>query len=173
MIDKDGFRPNVGIILSSQGRKIFWARRIGENAWQFPQGGIRRHETPEEAMFRELMEEVGLQSHHVRVMGCTREWLRYRLPDRLVRRRKKPVCIGQKQIWYLLRLMSDEDNVCLDSAQKPEFDGWRWVNYWYPLNEVVFFKRKVYKRALEELAPILFHNVRNSKARQLGVNTRS
>jgi len=170
MIDRDGFRPNVGIILSSDDRKIFWARRIGENAWQFPQGGIRRDESPQEAMFRELLEEVGLQPHDVEVMGCTRRWLRYRLPDSLVRRGRKPVCIGQKQIWYLLRLTSGEDQVCLDRNCKPEFDGWRWVNYWHPLKEVVFFKRKVYRRALKELAPIFFQQLPQPRDQNVAIH---
>jgi len=170
MIDRDGFRPNVGIILSSDDRKIFWARRIGENAWQFPQGGIRRDESPQEAMFRELLEEVGLQPHDVEVMGCTRRWLRYRLPERLVRHGRKPVCIGQKQIWYLLRLTSGEERVCLDRSCKPEFDGWRWVNYWHPLKEVVFFKRKVYRRALKELAPILFQQTPQPRDQSVAIH---
>ena len=85
MIDSDGFRPNVGIILSSKDGKVFLGRRIGQNAWQFPQGGIKRDETPEQAMFRELEEEVGLHPHHVDVVGCTNGWLRYRLPKRYIR----------------------------------------------------------------------------------------
>ena len=104
VIDTDGFRLNVGIILSNKEGKLFWARRIGQNAWQFPQGGIKQYETPEEALYRELMEEVGLCEYHVNVIGCTKEWLRYRLPKRLIRQDIAPICIGQKQLWYLLRL---------------------------------------------------------------------
>lgn len=133
-----------------------WARRIRQNAWQFPQGGIQRRETPEQAMYRELREEVGLCPHHVEVLGATRGWLRYQLPDRLIRRHHKPVCIGQKQVWFMLRLLGEEQDVCLDSTDTPEFDHWRWVEYWHPLREVVSFKREVYKRALKELAPLVF-----------------
>lgn len=156
MIDSDGFRPNVGIILSSDEGQVFLGRRVGQDAWQFPQGGIKRDETPEQAMFRELQEEVGLMPHHVEVVGCTRGWLRYRLPKRYIRRRESPVCIGQKQVWYLLRLACSETEFQLDCSNKPEFDCWRWVSYWHPLNEVIFFKRSVYRRALRELAPLLF-----------------
>ncbi len=155
MIDLDGYRPNVGIILSNEVGRLLWARRIGQDAWQFPQGGIRRDETPEQAMYRELNEELGLFPEHVRVMGSTRGWLRYRLPDRLVRRHDRPVCIGQKQVWYLLRLDAEENHVCLDLTDQPEFDHWRWVNYWYPVRHVVAFKRRVYQRALRELSPLL------------------
>ncbi|WP_163143940.1 RNA pyrophosphohydrolase [Arhodomonas sp. KWT] len=156
MIDSDGFRPNVGIILTDGAGRVFWARRIGQNAWQFPQGGIKRHESPQQALFRELREEVGLESSHVEVLGCTEGWLRYRLPRHLVRRRQRPLCIGQKQVWFMLRLACDEGTVCLDQSAQPEFDDWRWVDYWEPVQRVVFFKRRVYDRALTELAPLIF-----------------
>jgi putative (di)nucleoside polyphosphate hydrolase len=156
VIDPDGFRPNVGIILSNAEGRVLWARRIGQNAWQFPQGGIRSDETPEEAMYRELAEEVGLQPVQVEMMGATRGWLRYRLPKRFIRRSSRPVCIGQKQVWFMLRLLCEDQEVCLDRSSSPEFDHWRWVDYWYPLDEVVAFKRGVYRRALKELAPLVF-----------------
>jgi len=156
LIDHDGFRPNVGIILSNQDRRLFWGRRVGQNAWQFPQGGINPNETPEEAMFRELEEEVGLQEQQVTILGFTRGWLRYHLPKRYIRRHCGPTCIGQKQIWFMLRVNCGEEAFCLDHTDKPEFDAWRWVRYWQPLNEVVYFKRHVYLQALEELAPTLY-----------------
>jgi putative (di)nucleoside polyphosphate hydrolase len=156
LIDPDGFRPNVGIILTNNERRLFWGRRVGQNAWQFPQGGIKSDETPLEAMFRELEEEVGLLSHQVTVLGCTRRWLRYRLPKRFIRRHCGPICIGQKQVWFMLRVDCGEDAFCLDKSPKPEFDAWRWVLYWQPLREVVYFKRQVYHQALEELAPLLY-----------------
>jgi len=133
-----------------------WARRIRQDAWQFPQGGIRAKETPEQAMFRELEEEIGLESHHVDILGYTRGWLRYRLPERFIRRRQQPLCVGQKQVWFMLKLVSEERFVRLDLSDKPEFDNWRWVDYWHPLSEVVPFKRTVYRKALHELAPLLF-----------------
>lgn len=156
MIDSDGFRPNVGIILCNDQRKLFWGRRVGQDAWQFPQGGIDENESPEEALFRELAEEVGLKPHQVEILGCTRGWLRYRLPHRFVRRNCTPLCIGQKQRWFLLRLLCDEKDFCLDGCDKPEFDHWRWVPYWRPIRDVIYFKRQVYTRALRELAPLLF-----------------
>ncbi|MGQ9830831.1 MAG: RNA pyrophosphohydrolase [Thermochromatium sp.] len=159
MIDHDGFRPNVGIILSNRERRLFWGRRVGQNAWQFPQGGIKPDETPEQAMFRELEEEVGLCAQQVTILGCTRGWLRYHLPKRYIRRHccgSSPVCIGQKQIWFMLRVDCGEEAFCFNRTDKPEFDAWRWVRYWQPLYEVVYFKRHVYQQALEELAPILY-----------------
>lgn len=154
MIDQDGFRPNVGIIIADSQGRLLWARRVGgQNAWQFPQGGIRQDEPVKEALFRELEEEVGLTRHDVEVLGSTQGWLRYKLPKRLVRK-KEPCCIGQKQKWYLLKLIQDDTKIDVSSQKPAEFDTWQWVSYWYPLGKVVAFKRDVYRRALKELAPI-------------------
>lgn len=155
VIDADGFRPNVGIIIANDEGQLLWARRVGQNAWQFPQGGIKSSETPHQALFRELHEETGLSGDDVEVVACTRGWLRYRLPRRMVRTHAWPVCIGQKQKWFLLRLRSQESHICMSATPDPEFDGWRWVSYWYPLGQVVPFKREVYRRALRELSPRL------------------
>ena len=155
MIDSEGYRPNVGIIVCNSVNKVLWARRIGQNAWQFPQGGINRGEDPVTAMYRELFEEVGLLPEHVELLATTRGWLRYRLPRRYVRKSSGRPCIGQKQKWYLLRLTSPESCISFSAAEKPEFDGWQWVNYWYPVTKVVDFKQEVYRLALRELSP--FH----------------
>jgi putative (di)nucleoside polyphosphate hydrolase len=135
--------------------QVLWARRIGQNAWQFPQGGINASESPEQAMYRELKEEIGLSPEDVEVIAVTRGWLRYRLPKRMIRHHSHPVCVGQKQKWFLLRMLSDDSAVVIDSTNSPEFDGWRWVSYWYPLGQVVAFKRDVYRKAMRELSPKL------------------
>jgi putative (di)nucleoside polyphosphate hydrolase len=154
VIDRDGFRANVGIVLMSGTGKLFLGRRTGGKGWQFPQGGMRRGESPEESLFRELNEEVGLTESHVRLLGATTRWLRYRLPARYVRREQRPLCLGQKQRWFLLSLQSEEDAIRFDTTGEPEFDRWRWVDYWQPVKEVIYFKRPVYVRALHELAPL-------------------
>ncbi len=151
MIDSDGYRANVGIILSNHDGSVLWARRAGQDAWQFPQGGINSDEDPEQAMYRELWEEVGLNPEDVRILAATSSWLRYKLPKRMVRRYSQPVCIGQKQKWFLLRMLGDENSLNLQVSSKPEFDDWRWVNYWYPLDHVVYFKKRVYRCALQQL----------------------
>ncbi|MBB3169989.1 RNA pyrophosphohydrolase [Simiduia aestuariiviva] len=164
MIDSDGFRPNVGIIVANDHGQVLWARRIGgQDAWQFPQGGINPNETAEQALYRELYEEVGLAPEDVEIVGSTRGWLRYLLPKKLLRRGSTPLCIGQKQRWFLLRLTADESKIDLHTQKKDEFDHWRWVSYWYPLGKVVSFKRDVYRKALRELSPLLCRLQREHK----------
>ncbi len=153
MIDSDGYRANVGIILSNPRGQVLWARRMGQDAWQFPQGGINPGEDAEQAMYRELWEEIGLEPRDVDILGATSSWLRYKLPRRMVRRHSQPVCIGQKQKWFLLRLTSGEERLRLDASGTPEFDQWKWVDYWYPVDHVVYFKKRVYRCALQQLSP--------------------
>ena len=154
MIDADGYRPNVGMIVANPQGQVLWARRVGQQAWQFPQGGIQDRESPEEALFRELNEEIGLLPDQVQIIGCTRGWLRYKLPRRLLRP-KSSHFIGQKQKWFLLKMLAEDDAVSFEHSETPEFDFWQWVTYWYPLGQVVQFKKDVYRRAMKELVPHL------------------
>ena len=155
-IDDEGFRANVGIILANADNKLLLGGRVGAKGWQFPQGGMQRGEEPVDAMFRELHEEVGLEAGDVDMLGVTRDWLRYRLPEQYIRRHSKPLCIGQKQKWFLLRLIAADEKVRFDRCDKPEFDRARWVHFWRPVNEVIYFKRRVYARALHELGPAVY-----------------
>ena len=158
MLDKEGYRPNVGIILANQRNEVFWGKRVHQHAWQFPQGGIKPGETPLQAMYRELEEEIGLLRAHVRILGRTREWLRYEVPEKWARRQREKegtkagaAYRGQKQIWYLLRMVGRDCDVRLSGSGHPEFDAWRWHEYWVPLEMVIDFKREVYRQALIEL----------------------
>ncbi len=154
LVDADGYRPNVGIVVANDRAQVLWARRVGgHDAWQFPQGGIQPSESPEEALYRELYEEVGLEPDAVQLVARTQGWLKYRLPERLRRRDSSPSFIGQKQKWFLLHMLGDDRDVRVSRTRKPEFDDWRWVSYWYPVGRVVDFKQQVYRRALKELAP--------------------
>ena len=155
MIDDEGFRHGVGIILVNAKRQLFLAKRIGKPAWQFPQGGMKETETPEEAKYRELKEEVGLLPESVKILASTKRWLRYRLPKGLIRQHSKPLCIGQKQKWFLLRMVGQDNQFNLIGTDSPEFDSWAWVSYWYPLTQVVAFKRRVYSMAMKEFARIV------------------
>ncbi len=153
MIDQEGYRANVGIMLSNGLGELLWARRSGQDGWQFPQGGIQQNETPQQALFRELKEEIGLDINEVEVIKSTDGWLRYNLPKNLQRTKSQPVCIGQKQIWFLLKLTSSEKLIKLDCSEKPEFDQWCWIQPQIAVEQVVEFKRSVYQRALSALLP--------------------
>jgi putative (di)nucleoside polyphosphate hydrolase len=154
VIDGDGYRPNVGIIVANDQGQVLWARRVGQDAWQFPQGGIKSQESPEDALYRELREEIGLKAESVEIIGCTRGWLRYKLPRRLLRQNTSSF-IGQKQKWFMLKMLGPDADVSFEHSNTPEFDFWQWVSYWYPLGQVVPFKQDVYRRAMKELAPLL------------------
>ena len=155
MLDREGFRPNVGIILLNARNQVFWGKRLRTHSWQFPQGGIKFGESPEQAMLRELHEEVGLRPEHVRILARTRDWLRYEVPDHFIRRDARGHYRGQKQIWFLLRLTGRDSDLDLRATDHPEFDAWRWNDYWVPLDLVIEFKRDVYQMALTELARFL------------------
>jgi putative (di)nucleoside polyphosphate hydrolase len=155
MIDRNGYRSNVGIILLNSKNEVFWGKRIKQDSWQFPQGGIKPGESPQQAMYRELTEEIGLHPWHVEIIGRTRDWLRYEVPDQWIRRDWRGNYKGQKQIWYLLRLVGRDCDVSLRTSVRPEFDAWRWNQYWVELESVVEFKRQVYRQALTELARLL------------------
>lgn len=152
VLDREGYRPNVGIILINNRNEVFWGKRVREHSWQFPQGGIKPGESPETAMYRELYEEVGLLPQHIKIVGRTRDWLRYDVPSHWVRREWRGSYRGQKQIWYLLRLVGRDSDINLRACHHPEFDGWRWHQYWAPVDEVIDFKRDVYLGALKELS---------------------
>ena len=155
LIDRAGYRLNVGIILLNESNRVFWGKRYGHDAWQFPQGGLASGETPTEALFRELREEIGLERADVEVLGVTKRWLKYRLPEQYLRHGTDPLVIGQKQKWFLLRLVSHEQKIRLDLSHSPEFDSWRWIDYKDPQKLFIFFKKQVYIQALKELEYLL------------------
>lgn len=155
VIDRAGYRLNVGIILVNDSGRVFWGRRQGHDAWQFPQGGLSTGETALDAMFRELREEIGLERHDIEMLGVTKRWLKYRLPKQYLRHGTDPLVIGQKQKWFLLKLKASEQKVRLDLSDSPEFDSWRWIDYDEPQDQVIFFKKQVYMQALKELGHYL------------------
>lgn len=158
VVDRAGYRLNVGIILVNDTGRVFWGKRQGHDSWQFPQGGLLQTETAEEAMIRELYEEIGLGPEDIKILGVTRRWLKYRLPKQYVRHGSNPLVIGQKQKWFLLRLIANEQKIRLDLSDSPEFDSWRWIDYHEPEKHVIFFKRQVYCQALKELERFIKKN---------------
>lgn len=152
LVDKDGFRSNVAMVISNGRGQVFWAKRMGQRAWQFPQGGIDQGESAQDAMYRELYEEVGLEAEDVKIIQQSKRWLRYHIPEKMQRKHSFPRCIGQKQRWFFLQLIGDQKKINFNATGNPEFDGWEWVNYWYPVSQVVSFKQNVYRQALAEFS---------------------
>ena len=155
MIDRDGYRKNIGIILCNSKNELLICKRIKENSWQVPQGGFEKNESSENAMFRELFEEIGLQKNDIAILGKTKKWLKYDLPKKYQRKTNNQLCVGQKQIWFLLRLISNDQSINLCTSKNPEFDAWEWVSEKKPLEIVISFKKNVYIKALNELLPII------------------
>lgn len=155
LVDNAGYRLNVGIILINSSGRVFWGKRQGQDAWQFPQGGMQTDESPQDALFRELHEEIGLEEGDVEILGVTKRWLKYKLPKQYLRHGSKPLVIGQKQKWFLLKLTTSEQKIRLDLSDSPEFDSWRWIDYKDPIETVIFFKKQVYKQALKELEHLI------------------
>lgn len=165
----DGYRPNVGIVIVNDNADVFWARRVGGDGWQFPQGGIDKGESIVDSLYRELEEETGLLATDVAVIARTQGWLRYDLPrhHHHVQQHMQKVSIfsssstekigfkGQKQVWFLLKLLNANVEPNFNMSDSPEFDDWCWIKYWDAIERVVDFKRDVYSKALQELAPNL------------------
>lgn len=153
VIDEDGFRPNVGMVIFNSNAQVLWARRSRQHSWQFPQGGVNNDETPEEAMFRELYEELGLSSKDVYIAQTSQHWYRYKVPKNCRSSKADAGYLGQKQRWFLLGLNDQEQlNFAFNNQTRPEFAECAWVSYWYPLRQVVSFKKDVYRKVLTEFS---------------------
>jgi len=153
VIDKNGYRANVGIVLMNQHKELFFAKRRYQSGWQFPQGGIKLGETPENAMYRELLEEIGLTKNDTELLSESSHWYEYKIPKKHLRKSKqgKPFVIGQKQKWFLLKLMGSDETISLTYNSKfQEFDSWKWVDPAIPARQVIGFKQQVYEQVLTE-----------------------
>lgn len=156
LLDDQGYRFNVGIVVVNDDGLLLWARRKNQkSAWQFPQGGIKQGESPKQAMFRELREELGLLPEHVEIIYELPDWYFYQLPRKFQRLHQKPLCVGQKQRWFFLRMLSDDDQVNLLQSPEPEFCEWKWVEPHLPPKQVIDFKSKVYSDILREFGRFL------------------
>ena len=153
IIDKNGYRANEGIVLMNQHKELFFAKRRYQSGWQFPQGGIRFGETPEIAMHRELLEEIGLTKNDTELLSESSHWYQYKIPKKNLRKLKKgkPHVIGQKQKWFLLKLIVPDETINLTYNSKfQEFDKWKWVDPTLPAMQVIGFKQQVYEQVLTE-----------------------
>lgn len=141
-----GYRPNVAAIIAHPGRReVLWCRRVDLDFWQFPQGGLDKGESERAAVLREVEEETGIAPHLLRPVASTSGWLHYEV----MRGRYQ----GQAQRWFLLEFLGQDSDIRPAQVAHPEFDDWVWASYWFPLRDIIEFKREVYRAALLELWP--------------------
>ncbi len=152
-MDKKNYRKGVGIIIVNADGQFFLGKRIGAEAWQFPQGGIDEGETPKEALYRELHEETGLAENKVEVLAISKRWLVYHIPHVFQRSRKK--YDGAMQKWFLLKLTGNNKDINLNAIDHAEFDAWKWGDEVMAIKSVIRFKRAVYQSILSEFSEVL------------------
>ena len=141
MLDREGFRPNVGIILLNQRNQVFWGKRHPDHSWQFPQGGIKHGESPGAGDVPRAARGSGAAPEHVRSSAARATGCATRCPTTSSAATRAATTSGQKQIWFLLRLVGRDSDMNLRATDHPEFDAWRWNDYWVPLDVVIEFKR--------------------------------
>ena len=141
------YRPCVGIMLFDQDGKVFVGKRIDQTveAWQMPQGGIDKCETPTQAALRELQEEVGTDKAHI--IGEMEDWVTYDLPPHLVGVAFHGKYRGQRQKWFALRFTGNDADIDL-AAHEPEFSAFQWVSLEALPGLIVPFKRESYKAVI-------------------------
>ena len=148
-----GYRPNVGLLLIGPGRQVFVGRRLNQpDAWQMPQGGVDKGETPVEAAFRELGEEVGTTK--ALMLRETRDWVTYEVPAAMQPTHWNGRWRGQAQKWFALGFTGQDSDIDL-ATHHQEFDAWRWVPAHDLPKLIVAWKRPVYKAVLKEFADLL------------------
>lgn len=148
---KEGYRPNVAMVVLNSKNKVLICRRTNTKTWQFPQGGVDNNENLEKAMYRELLEEVGLRKDDVQYIGESDDTIIYDIPKTIRSKVLGGKFKGQEQKWFLLRIKNDEHEIRLDYEAFPEFDTFEWVSFWQPIDRIVDFKKEAYRKALSEL----------------------
>tara|TARA_Y200000002_G_scaffold137884_2_gene113693 strand:- start:540 stop:1013 length:474 start_codon:yes stop_codon:yes gene_type:complete len=148
---KEGYRPNVAMVVLNSKNKVLICRRTNTKTWQFPQGGVDDNENLEKAMYRELLEEVGLRKDDVQYIGESDDTIIYDIPKTIRSKVLGGKFKGQEQKWFLLRIKNDDHEIRLDYEAFPEFDTFEWVSFWQPIDRIVDFKREAYRKALSEL----------------------
>lgn len=147
------YRRNVGVMLANRRGEVFVGQRLDNDqaAWQMPQGGIDKGESPRDAALRELFEETGVAPALVTIEAETEGWLPYELPVDLVPKIWKGRYRGQEQKWFLMRFQGADSDIDI-ATEHPEFSSWRWLSPDDLVAHIVPFKRKVYERVLAQFA---------------------
>jgi putative (di)nucleoside polyphosphate hydrolase len=142
------YRPNVGLALFQRDGLVFLGKRYGTEGpyqWQMPQGGMDRGETPLEAAYREMEEEIGVRTEHVDLLEETADWFYYDFPiDVRKKMKQRGRYKGQRQKWFAFRFKGRDADIKLD-AHTPEFSDWRWAALDTAPGLVIPFKRATYE----------------------------
>ncbi|PZQ97836.1 MAG: RNA pyrophosphohydrolase [Cereibacter sphaeroides] len=143
------YRPCAGIALINPQGLVFAGRRIdnSQEAWQMPQGGIDKGETPRQAAVRELGEEIGVTPDLIASVAKTHHWITYDLPPELLGKVWGGKYRGQRQKWFLYRYLGRDDQINIQT-EHPEFSEWRWVDADELVKGIVPFKRGVYEQVI-------------------------
>lgn len=151
MVEK--YRKGVGIILLNAENKVFLGERVDcPNAWQFPQGGVDDGEDVVEAAKRELEEETSVKS--VEILHITEKWYTYEVPRDVISLNWDKSIIGQQQKWIIMKFTGEEDEININT-QNPEFSAWKWGDFASAPNDIVDFKKDLYRKLVEDLLPII------------------
>ena len=146
--DPSLYRPNVGIAVFGHDGRVFVGKRIDAPEpyqWQMPQGGIDEGETPLQAAYRELHEEIGVEAHLVKMLGESAHWITYDFPpDIRGKMGKRSHFLGQMQKWFAFRFEGSEADIRLD-VHEQEFCDWRWELLERTPDLVIPFKRAAYE----------------------------
>ncbi|MDG1936577.1 MAG: RNA pyrophosphohydrolase [Paracoccaceae bacterium] len=150
-LEKLPYRENVGIMLINDQNMVFVGQRLDnyQDAWQMPQGGIDSGENAEDAAFRELEEETGIVKNLAQIEAVSKDWITYDLPTELISKLWKGRYRGQKQKWFLMRFRGSNKQVNIETSH-PEFADWKWVVVSELEENIVEFKKAVYRQVIKE-----------------------
>lgn len=150
------YRPCVGVVLIGPDVRVFAGQRLDNpnDAWQMPQGGVDKGETPTDAALRELEEEIGAPPRLVELLRETTGWLDYDLPPELVGKLWGGKYRGQTQKWFAARFLGADSDIDIATAH-PEFRSWAWMTPATLIEKIVPFKRAVYERVFAEFDDLL------------------
>ena len=150
------YRPCVGLMVVNTRKNFFTAQRLDftSTAWQMPQGGIDEGEEALHAAYRELSEETSITENDVELLAVSRGWFSYDLPKELVSKLWNGLYRGQKQKWFLMRFIGNDDDINLNT-EIPEFSCWRWSTRQQLIESIVPFKKDLYRAVLKEFKPLL------------------
>lgn len=146
------YRKNVGAVILNKEKEIFVGKRFGSQfniSWQMPQGGIGENETEEEAIARELQEEVGILKNSFRIISKTKDHHYYTIPKKMRKSAWNNIYVGQRQRWFLIEFLGKDEDFNIQT-EFPEFLEWKWIKSSEIIENSISFKKEIYATILTE-----------------------